>query len=223
MKTLHLAIIVVISLTSLLIALSLNDIYYYLFWYAPLNDMKIEHLIYSANGSAYFDKIKNMENSTCFTTPSQNYFCYSKPRMFENGGVSYIADSNGVEGELHFDQVGKGGFIFTIKNMTLTNNGETIITFSDKNYRIGNATKTIYQIKDKFQYSTTIKKFDTFISNCSDYNGNYVNVVQYLGTKTIDGVEYFMTWHTLADAKNGIDCKYPDLIQYSLKRHFGDL
>lgn len=223
MKTLHLAIIVIISLAASLVIFNFDNICYYLIWYAPLNDMKIEHLIYSANNSQYFDKIKNTEDSTCFTTPSQNYFCYSKPRMFENGGVSYIGDSDGVQGELHFNQVGKGGFYFTIKNMTLINNDEAVITFSDKNYRIGNDTEIMYQIKDKFQYSTTIKKFDTFVSNCSDYKGNYVNVVQYLGTKTIGGVEYFVTWHTLADTKNGIDCNYPDIIKYSLRHHFGEL
>ena len=223
MKTIHLAIIVIILLATSLVILNLDNIYYYLIWYSPLNDMKIEHLIYSSDGLQYFNKIKNMENSTCFTTPSKNYFCYSSPRMFENGGVSYIADSNGVQGELHFDRVGKGNFIFTIKNMTQINNNETTITFSDKNYRIGNDEEIIYQINDKFQYSTTIKKFDTFISNCSDYKGNHVNVVQYLGTKTIDGVEYFMTWHTLGDTKNGIYCKYPDIIKFSFKRHFGEL
>jgi hypothetical protein len=187
--------------------------------------MKIEPLMYSPDGLGlqYFNKIKNMEGSTCITTPSQNYFCYSPPRMFEGGGVSYIADSNGVQGELHFSRVVNGSFYFTIKNMTKINNSEAIITFSDKNYRIGNDERTTYQINDKFQYSTIIKKFDTFISNCSDYKGNHVNVVQYLGTKTIDGVEYFVTWHTLGDAKNGIDCKYPDLIKYSFKRYFGEL
>lgn len=188
--------------------------------------MKIEPLMYSPHGLGlqYFNKIKNMEGSTCITTPSKNYFCYSKPRMFENGGVSYISDPNGIEGELHFSQVGKeGGFYFTMKNMTKINDNEAMIIFSDKNYRIGNDTSTIYEINDKFEYSTTIKKFDTFISNCSDYKGNHVNVVQYLGTKTIGGVEYFITWHTLGDAKNGIDCKYPDIIKYSLRHHFGEL
>lgn len=226
MKTLHITIIVIISLTASLVIFNLDNICYYLFWYAPLNDMKIEPHIYSPDGLSlqFFNKIKNMEGSTCITTPSKNYFCYSKPRMFENGGVSYISDSNGIEGELHFSQVGKeGGFYFTIKNMTKINDNEAMITFSDKNYRMGNDTNTIYQINDKFQYSTTIKKFDTFISNCSDYKGNHVNIVQYLGTKTIGGVEYFITWHTLGDTKNGIDCKYPDIIKYSLRHHFGEL
>ena len=187
-----------------------------------MNSLKIVNMTYS-DRPGLFQDIKNREGSTCFTTPSQNQFCYTKPRMYGTGGVSGVVGSNGVDGELHFNSVDKGTFYFTIKNITRINNDEAMITFADKDYQIGNENSTSYQVNDKFEYSTIIKKFDTFVANCNNGNGTDVTVVQYVGIRTIDGVDYFVTWHTPAHSEKAIECKYPEIIQYSLKHHFGDL
>lgn len=157
-----LLVLSVILVPVLILSMSYESIRDFYAYSVPLDSLKISQRAY---GLHLFDTVKNKEGSTCYTTPSQNYFCYTKPRMFQNGGVSYIEGSNGVDGELHFDLVGSGLFYFTIQNMTRINDDDAIITLADKSYRMGNETSNKYQISDKFEYSTKIKKFDSFISN----------------------------------------------------------
>ena len=40
---------------------------------------------------------------------------------------------------------------------------------------------------------------------------------------TIDGVDYFLTWHMLAHSEKGVACDYPQIIQHSLNHNFGDM
>lgn len=204
----------------LLISVNYSAIHDFYTYSMPLNNLKI---IRDGYGVKSFQDIQDREGSACFTMPSQNYFCYTKPRMHDNGGISFVAGSNGAQGEMHFDPVDTGVFYFTIKNMTKISSDEAMITLADKDYRIGNEKTTLYEIADKFEYSTTIKKFDAFISHCSNYDGTYVTIVQYLGTATINGTEYFMTWHTGANSTKGIACDYPQIIKYSFGHNFGDL
>ena len=65
-----------------------------------------------------------------------------------------------------------------------------------------------------------MQKFRTFITNCSNYEGTSANLIQYLEVTTIDGVDYFMTWHTLVSSETGIACDYPHIIKASLKHDF---
>lgn len=212
----------VILVPILLVSVNHATIYDFYAYSVPLNRLTIDHNAYSDDIKTYQD-IQNKEGSTCFTTPSQNHFCYTKPRMHDYGGVSYVSGSNGIEGEMHFDPVDAGVTYFTIKNMTRIGNDDALITLSDKNYLIGNEKTVHYAINDKFEFSRTIKKFDTFISHCDNYEGTAVTVVQYLGTTTIDGIEYFITWHTVAISKQGIRCDYPQIIQHSFDHKFKDL
>jgi len=172
-----------------------------------------------------FVEISEKKDSKCFTTPSMNYFCYAKPRMYESEiGVSWlISNTTKISGELHFDNVNVGPSYFTMKNMTLINGDTAKITFADKDYRVGNATSTLYEITDDFEFTTIIEKFDTFIVKCDNYGGNSVTVVQYLGITTIDGVDYFMTWHLNALSEEGIACDYPQIIQNSFDNDFGNM
>ena len=205
-----------------LISLNYTTIRDFYFYSMPMNHLIIEHDMYS-DDPMIFQKTYEKENSHCFTTPSMNNFCYEKPRMYEEGGISHVIGYNGIGGELHFDRTDKGISYFTIKNMTLIKENTALITFADKDYRIGNEITTKYEITDEFEYSATIEKFDTFISHCDNYEGTVVTVVQYLGITTIDGVDYFMTWHVPATSKQGLKCDYPEIIQQSLKHRFRDL
>ena len=175
------------------------------------------------NDPEKFVEVSNKKGSTCFTTPSMNYFCYSKPIIYEDGipRTSYVVGENGISGELHFDSINEGEFYFTMKNMSVIKGDTVIITFADNDYRVGNMDRTIYDIIDEFEFSTVIEKFDTFIVKCDNYEGTSVTIVQYLGIDTIDDVEYFITWHTRADSESGITCDYPQIIQHSFGHDFG--
>jgi hypothetical protein len=169
-----------------------------------------------------FIETSEKKGSTCFTTPSMNYFCYAKPLIYEDGPkTSYVIGENGISGELHFDPIDKGEMYFTMKNMTQIEGDTAMITFADNDYRVGNRDRTTYEIIDDFEFSTEIEKFDTFIAKCNYYDGTSVTLVQYLGITTIDDVDYFVTWHTIAESESGITCDYPQIIQHSIGHDFG--
>ncbi len=216
-------VICTVFVPILLISLNYSIISNYYTYSLPLNNFVIyqdDHFDLDEK----FLEVSGQNDSGCITIKA-NYFCYKKPRMFENdkGGVSYLfSNTTKINGELHFDKVDGGEFYFTMTNMTRTNDG-AIITFQDKDYSVGGNGKIIYEITDKFEYTTSIKKFDTFIAKCDNDEGTSVTLVQYLGITTIDDEDYFMTWHTNADSDAGIPCNYPQVIQYSVGHDFGDI
>ncbi|MGI9566515.1 MAG: hypothetical protein ACR2LL_05820 [Nitrosopumilus sp.] len=71
-------------------------------------------------------------------------------------------------------------------------------------------------VSEPFEFSTTLEKFDTFISHCNNKEGTNVTVVQYIGIETIDNTDYFVTWHTEVDLEEPRTCEYPELIQNSI-------
>ncbi len=142
--------------------------------------------------------------------------------MHGEDGVSYLfSNTTKISGELHFDNIHTEDFYFTIKNITQINADTALITLADKDYRVGGDQGIIYEIKEDFEYSTTIEKFDSFIAKCNNYEGSSVTIVQYLGITTIDDVDYFMTWHTTADSESGVTCDYPQIIKHSFGHDFG--
>ena len=198
---------------------SISDFYLYS---VPLNKMVLWEDPFF-NDPDKFVETSEKKGSTCFTTHSMNHFCYAKPIIYEDGipRTSYVIGENGISGELHFDSINEGEFYFTMKGMSVIKGDTAVITFSDNDYRVGNRDITNYEIIDKFEFSTVIEKFDTFIAKCDYYDGTSVTIVQYLGIITIDDEDYFVTWHTRADSEYGIACNYPQIIQHSLKHDFG--
>lgn len=187
-----------------------------------LDNIAIERGAYSDDPDI-FSKTMQKDDATCYTTPNGNLFCYDQPRTHEEFAVSYVMGENGIQGELHFDPVSIGPEYFTIQNMTLIDENTAMITLADRNYSISDLVGGIYSIDEKFEYSTVIEKFDVFISHCRNYEGTVVTLVQYLGIATIDGTDYFMTWHTPARFDDGIQCDYPEIMLHSLEYNFGDL
>ena len=217
-------VICIIFILLLLISLNFSTISNFYEYSAPLNKMVLwEDPFFSDPGK--FAEINEKKDSQCFTTPSMNYFCYAKPVMFDKGHeTSYLlSNTTKISGELHFDEVSVGPNYFTIKNMTLIKGDTASITLADNNYRVGNATFTQYEITDNFEFTEIIKKFDTFIAKCNNYEGTSVTIVQYLGVTTIDDVDYFMTWYTTADSESRIRCDYPQVIKYSFGHDFGEI
>jgi hypothetical protein len=172
-----------------------------------------------------FDKTKQEEGSECFITPNNNHYCYAKPKNHEGEQrmVSYVIGENNIVGEIHFDPVDIGVGYFTIKNMIVLSGDTVLVTLSDKNYRIGNEASSTYEITDKFEFSTVLKKFDTFVTLCGHYEKTGVTIVQYLGVQKIDGVNYFLTWHMPAHTDKELNCKYPEIILHSLNHKFREL
>jgi hypothetical protein len=174
-----------------------------------------------------FAEIQAQEDSTCFTTPQHNEFCYTKPDTHEGQHTdhmtSYIVGDNGLNGELHFDQVGLEDGIFTIKNIEFVNQDSALFTFADKDYRIGNKDRVTYEILEDFEFTTLVQKYDSFITHCGNFTGQAATINQFLGVTTIYDADYYLTWHTVIEFEDAIPCKYPELIQYSLKQTFADM
>lgn len=199
---------------------ALSDFYTYT---APFNKAKI---IPNFPPNAFQD-VRDEKDSTCYTTPSMNQYCYKKPKIHDKQNrdhlTSFIAGDNGINGELHFDKIGLEGGIFTIKNMDLIDKNTALFTFADKDYRIGNKDRMTYEITDDFEFDTLMEKFDSFITHCGNFDGTSATIAQYLGTTTIDDVDYFLTWHAIIEPEDRFECKYPQIIQYSLKHNFREL
>ena len=168
-----------------------------------------------------FQEIYNKEGTECFTTPNDNLYCYVKPRGNDGDDVliSYLIGNNGIDGEMHFDPVEKGASYFLMLDITKGDDDSVIVTFADKGYRIGADNHA--SLSNAFEFSAKLEPFDTFVSHCTTGEGKSVTIVQYLGVKTVDGKNYFVTWHTSADSETGVTCRYPQLIRYSLGYDFG--
>jgi hypothetical protein len=212
----------VILVPVLLILLNYPAIHDYYAYSIPLNNLVIEPRSYGLAES--FHEIQDNPDSTCITTKFMNLFCYTKPSMRVSGiMISWMTGPNGIDGEVHFDPVDKGTSYFTMQNMTRIHGDMVRITFADRDYRVGNQHVTTYEIKEKFEYTVTVKKFDSFIAKCNNYEGTSVEIVQYLGITTVDDVDYFTTWHMPASSEQGVKCDYPQIIKHSLKHSFRDL
>ncbi|AJM91999.1 hypothetical protein [Nitrosopumilus piranensis] len=188
----------------------------------PLESFTINKMSFS-DDSKIFSKIKNLQDSSCYTSPNENQFCYKHPRIDDRGfGISVIYGENRVDGEMHFDPVSKGVDYFTISDMKLLDKDSVLIILEDKNYSYTDINGSKHSIGE-FEYSMILEPFDSFISHCHNDEGTIVMMVQYLGVATIDDIDYFVTWHTTAHSEQGIPCKYPDIMQQSLVFDFGEL
>ena len=214
-------VISTIYLPIMLILLFYPQIDDYYTYSVPLNSLVIPD--YLPDIAENFQEMYDYKDSECFTTLNGNLFCYSSPLFEGIPRPSYVIGENGFDGEIHFDPVDYGTSYFTMKNMTRISDDIAMITFADRDYRVGNSTFAKYEITDEFEFTEVIEKFDTFIAKCHNYEGTSVTLVQYLGIKTIEGTDYFLTWHTSADSESGVVCDYPQIIQHSLKHNFRDL
>ena len=107
--------------------------------------------------------------------------------------------------------------------MKLIDENTALFTFADKDFRIGNKDRTTYEITEDFEFDTLVEKFDSFITHCGNFDGTGATIVQYLGTATIDGVDYFLTWHAVIEPEDRFQCKYPQIIQHILNHNFREL
>lgn len=214
-------VISTIFVPLLLVSLNYSALEDYYAYSVPLNSMKLWSDF--QDSPEKFQKTKDLKNSKCLTTPSMNEFCYPIPKISDKLWTAWLVgnDTGFDGGEMHFDNVNTGTFYFTMKTMTQIKENMALMTFADNDYRVGNSTRTVYEITDKFELVVALEKFDTFIAKCNNYEGTSITIVQYLGIETIDDNDYFVTWHTGADLEKPITCDYPEIIQYSLEYDFG--
>jgi hypothetical protein len=226
MKTVNILFVIsAIFVPLLLISLNYSAIVDFYTYSVPLGKSEIiPNFLPRPN---QFQDVYDEKDSTCYTAPSMNQYCYQKPKIFDKQNTdhlsSFIVGDNEINGEIHFDRVGLEGGIFTIKNMKLIDKNTALFTFADKDYRIGNKDRTTYEITEDFEFDAIVEKFDSFITHCGNFDGTGATIVQYLGTATIDGVDYFLTWHTVIEPEDRFECKYPQIIQHSLNHIFGEL
>jgi len=194
----------------------INDFYKYS---VPLNNV----IVWDSDVTPDLDefkKINESKESTCFTTPSMNYFCYEKPRFSGDSleGISIVrSNTTGTFGELHAEPTDRGFSYFTMKNMSQIEGDRAMITFGDREGYVKNRVST----PANFEFTAVVEKFDTFVSDCNNEENTRVTIIQYLGVSTIDDKDYFITWHTGGDFENTIMCDYPQIIQHSFGHDFG--
>lgn len=198
---------------------TISDYYKYA---VPLNTL-VPNPNFFMDNQDRFQAISNHEESNCFMTRNENLFCYNKPRGLSDDGIliSYVIGKNGIDGEMHFDPVENGTSYFLMSNISKGKDESAIITFADKGYKVGADAHA--SLSGGFEFSAKVEPFDTFVSHCNTGEGKSVTIVQYLGIKTVDGKEYFATWHMPADSKDGVACDYPQIIKHSLGHNFKEL
>lgn len=220
MKTSNkLFVIGTIYLPAMLILMFFPQIQSFYEYYVPLNTFVLAPL-FIASEPDMFEKIKQQDGSTCFVTPSNNEYCFKAPRGDENFRVSHPLGSNGITGEMHFEPVRNATGYWTMSSIIPTSNSTATITFSDNSDRYPSETLARWHITEKFEFSKTVEKYDTFVAYCVD-NGKYVEIIQYMGVFTIQGTDYVATWHVGATSEKGITCKYPEIIRHSFGHDFG--
>ena len=215
-------VISIILVLLLLVSLNYGAISDYYSYSVPLNSLVVDTYTFTDDPDI-FHKTLNEKDSFCFTTLNGNFFCYEYPRVYEYSAISYVRGISGIDGELHFDPIERRVSYFTMNNMTVISDDTALVTFADKDYRVGTAQRVDYEITDDFEFSAVIEKFDTFVAKCNNYEETSVTLVQYLGVMPLDGKEYFATWHTPASLGIGVTCNYPEIIKYSLNHNFGDM
>ena len=151
-------VISTILVPLLLISLNYTAIHDFYTYSVPLNKVIVWDQEENQDLSQFM-MIHQKQDSTCFTTPSMNYFCYEKPRFSNNTkeGISIVrSNTTGTFGELHAEPTDRGSSYFTMKNMTRINGDTVMITFADRD-------GYVYERHDKtaadFEFSKIVEKF----------------------------------------------------------------
>lgn len=211
----------VVVVGTILISINYSAISDFYTYSVPLKNFVVEKFAYASDPDQ-FEKVKQEKDSTCFITSSNNEYCFKKPRGDEEFRVSYPVGSNGISGEMHFEPADNTNGYWTMSSIVPVSNTSAVITFSDNSDRYPSQTLATWHIDEKFEFTRTVEKYDTFVAYCTN-DGRHVEIIQYMGTFTVDDTDYVATWHVGANSEHGITCEYPQIIQHSLKHNFGEL
>ena len=195
---------------------TINDFYAYS---VPYNDFAVAHMAYSSDPDS-FQLTKQQQGSACFVTPSNNEYCYKRPHSVGDVLITYIVGSNGIDGEMHLEPVGRAIGYWAIGKMIPVSDAIGVITFSDNTSLYHDGALSRSNMSVEFEFTETVERYDTFVANCRN-GGKVVDIVQYLGVVTVEGTGYVATWHVHAESDRGIPCKYPEIIKHSFGHDFG--
>ena len=146
--------------------------------------------------------------------------------MIENDGFR-----NG--GDTHYDRVDRDGKYYASMTHIMQNKDDESIqvTFNSDYFVIDGKLNMESKMLGNLTYVTTIEKNQTFVVNCglthlSDRFSNLsfyesdsskmLGVLKYQGITEKEGVQYYIFYHESIVVPKDIDCKFPDLIEYSL-------
>jgi hypothetical protein len=121
-----------------------------------LNNLVVERFSFPSDPDI-FQRIKQQEDSTCFVTPSDNEYCFEKPRGDEDSRFSYPIGSNGISGEMHFEPVNNADGYWTMSSIIHIPNDMVTITFSDNSDRYPDETLANWHITEKFEFTQTLE------------------------------------------------------------------
>ncbi len=195
---------------------AISDFYAYS---VPYNDFAVVHMAYSSDPDS-FQMTKQQQDSVCFVSPSNNEYCYGSLRGMGDFKISYITGSNGIDGEMHFEPVGRATGYWAMGKIVPISETVGVITFSDTDNLYPDEPLPGSSTPEEFEFTKTVERYDTFVANCR-YYGKVIDIVQYLGVVTVEGADYVVTWHVHAESERGIPCKYPEIIKHSFGHDFG--
>ena len=194
---------------------AISDFYAYS---VPYNDFVVAHMAYSSDPDSFHQT--KQQGSACFVTPSNNEYCYGRPHSMGDISIAYIVGSNGIDGEMHLEPVGRATGYWAIGKMVPVSETTGVITFSDSISLYRDEALHRSDTPEGFEFTRTVERYDTFVANCRN-DGRVVDIVQYLGVVTVEGTKYVATWHVHAESERGIPCDYPEIIRHSFGHDFG--
>lgn len=220
MKTVDILFVInIIMVPLLLISLNYESISDFYTYSIPLNTFSAEPMSFPYDPDR-FQRIKGLDDSSCFVTPTNNEYCYKLPLGDEDFRYSHPLDSKGISGEMHLEPVNNATGYWTMSSIVPISNDTAIITFSDNSDRYPPETLASWHVTEEFEFTKTVEKYDTFVSHCSE-DRKHMEIMQYLGIITIEDAEYVATWHINVSSDQEITCKYPQIIQNSFRVDFG--
>ena len=182
---------------------SINDFYTY---DVPLDDFIPRHNIFHHNAA---DVFANLNDAKCIST-IHNEFCYDELLT-----STPVTSMSGLDGEIvlkHIDSNNTG--YSTIRQMSVDNDLITA-TFESDGWN---------HITNDAELNIKLELNDSVITGCFDNpdGGTNAILVMYLGIKTINDVDHFMTWHGIITSGDlSVQCSYPETIHASIGHDFG--
>ena len=183
---------------------SINDFYTY---DVPLDDFIPRHNIFHYNAA---DVFTNLNDPKCIST-IHNEFCYDHLLT-----STTVTSMSGLDGEIVIKRIDSDDTGYsTIRQMLVGNNDSIIAIFESDGWN---------HVTNNAELNLEIEPYNSVITGCFDNinGGTDAVLVMYLGTTTINDVDYFMIWHGIITSGDlPMQCSYPETIHASIGHDFG--
>ncbi len=142
-----------------------------------------------------------------------NYLTITIPLKQAVQEIDYI-------GEFHYDPVDDPhSDIGTVTNIKIINENQLEIIFTSNSFQVTDGKKIIYKVPD-FHYSAMVNKNQTFVESCVEFKEKDtvgLGILQYMGVAEIQDKSFFKFFRTNLSIDASFECKYPEIIEESLK------